>query len=45
MRNEATEPVGRCEAALILVVDYDGETPAARRVTAPPAPQPGELFS
>lgn len=45
MRSEVTEPVGRCEAALILVVDYDGETPTARRVTAPPAPPPGEPFS
>lgn len=44
MRSEATEPLGRCEAALILVVDYDGET-AARLVSGPPAPQPGQPFS
>ena len=44
LRSETTEPLGRCEAGLILVVDYDGET-AARLISGPPAPQPGEPFS
>ena len=44
MRSATADPLGRCEAAFIVVVDYDGET-AARLVTAPPAPQPGEPFS
>lgn len=45
MRQEITDPVGLCQAALILVIDYDGKTPTARLVTEPPAPQPGERFS
>jgi hypothetical protein len=45
IRTDPTQKVGWCEAAFILVIDYDGETPTARLVTDPPAPQPGEPFS
>src|SRR5262249_46704629 len=45
IRTDVTEPVGRCEAVFILVIEYDGVTPNARLVTEPPAPQPGEPFS
>jgi hypothetical protein len=45
IRTDVTQPVGRCEAAYILVIDYDGVTANARLVTEPPAPKPGEPFS
>jgi hypothetical protein len=32
LRNELSEPVGRCEAVLVLAIEYDGETPTARLV-------------
>ncbi|MGA2514653.1 MAG: hypothetical protein ABSG37_13720 [Candidatus Limnocylindrales bacterium] len=45
LRSAPDEPVGRCEAALILVVSYDGLTPTARLVEGEPAPLPGDPFS
>jgi hypothetical protein len=45
MREGPTDKVGRCEAVFVLTVEYDGETPTARLVTEPPAPQPGEPFT
>jgi len=45
VRDVPSDKVGRCEAAFILTVDYDGETPTARLVTDHPAPRPGEPFS
>ena len=45
MRSGPTERVGWCEAAFILAVEYDGETPTARLVTEPPAPERGAPFS
>jgi hypothetical protein len=45
LRSMPDDHVGRCEAALILAVSYDGVTPTARLVESAPAPSPGEPFS
>ncbi len=45
IRTDTTQPVGRCEAVFVLVIEYDGATPTARLVNEPPVPQPGEPFS
>ena len=38
LREGAGDPVGRCEAVMILAIDYDGTSPTARLVTGEPAP-------
>ena len=45
LRSTSDDPIGRCEAPLILVVSYDGVTPTARLVEGDPAPAPGQPFS
>lgn len=45
LRNSADDPVHRCEAVLVLAIDYDGISPTARLVTDAPAPPPGSAFS
>lgn len=35
---QTTDPVGRCEAVLILPIEYDGVSSTARLDTEPPAP-------
>src|SRR5579885_1123427 len=38
LRDEPGDPVGRCEAVLVLAIDYDGVSPTARLVMEEPAP-------
>jgi hypothetical protein len=45
LRNDAGEQPGRCEAVLILAINYDGVNPTARLVTEPPAPGKDSRFS
>ncbi len=45
LRSGPEDPIGRCEAPLILVVSYDGVTPTAKLVDCDPGPVPGEPFS
>lgn len=45
LRDMPSDPASRCEAVLILVIDYDGETPSARLIEAAPAPRAGDPFS
>lgn len=32
LRDTPTDPIGRCEAVLVLALDYDGVTPTARLI-------------
>jgi hypothetical protein len=45
LRIEPLDPPGRCEAVLILAIDYNGMNPTARLVTESPAPEPSSPFS
>ena len=45
LREMPADPASRCEAVLILAIDYDGETPSARLIEADPAPRAGDPFS
>jgi hypothetical protein len=45
LRNLASDPVNRCEAVLILAIDYDGETPSAQLIAGDPAPRAGDPYS
>ncbi len=44
LRNDPEDPVGRCEAVLVLAIDYDGVNPTARLVTEDPAPPSDSPF-
>ena len=45
LRSLASDPVNRCEAVLILAIDYDGETPSAQLIAGDPAPRAGDPYS
>jgi len=45
LRGAPTDPPGRCEAVLVLAIEYDGEHPTARLVTGAPAPPAGSPFN
>jgi hypothetical protein len=45
LRALASDPVNRCEAVLILAIDYDGETPSAQLIAGDPAPRAGDPYS
>jgi hypothetical protein len=45
LREQPTDPVGRCEAVFILPIEYDGMNPTARLVTEPPVAPARSSFS